>query len=227
MFILQRDDTRHMELEKLKAIQIELKNKIHIKPYNGAVKNILSVDSSYSKKLNKIISVAIVYDSIKKEIVDKAFEIEEVKFPYIPGFLSFREIDTTLSAVGKIHSNYDIVLVDGQGIAHPRGFGFASHLGVLLKKPTIGCAKSRLVGTYNEVGAKRGDFSYLIHDSEVVGAVLRTKAHVKPVFISPGNLIDIDSSIKIILQLTEKYRLPEPIRFAHFFAEETKILWEK
>jgi deoxyribonuclease V len=216
-----------MELEKLKALQVELKNKIHITPYTGTIKNVLAIDSSYLKKLNKIISMAIVYDANKKEIVDKAFAIEDVKFPYIPGFLSFREIDTTLSAIKKIHSKYDIVLVDGQGIAHPRGFGFASHLGVLLEKPTIGCAKSRLVGSYNEVGAKRGDFSYLIHNSEVVGAVLRTKVYVKPIFISPGNLIDIDSSIKIVLQLTEKYRLPEPIRFAHIFAEETKRLWEK
>jgi len=216
-----------MELEKLKAIQIELKNKIHIKPYTGVVKNVLAIDSSYSKKLNKIISMAIIYDSNKKEIVDKTFEIKEVKFPYIPGFLSFREIDTTISAIRKLHSKYDVVLVDGQGIAHPRGLGFASHLGVLLEKPTIGCAKSRLVGNYNEVGAKRGDFSYLIHNSKVVGAVLRTKANVKPIFISPGNLIDIDSSVKIILQLTKKYRLPEPIRFAHIFAEETKRLWEK
>jgi deoxyribonuclease V len=216
-----------MELEKLKALQIELKNKIHITPYTGTFKNVLAIDSSYLKKLNKIISMAIVYDANKKEIVDKAFAIQDVKFPYIPGFLSFREIDTTLSAIKKIHSKYDLVLVDGQGIAHPRGFGFASHLGVLLEKPTIGCAKSRLVGSYNEVGAKRGDFSYLIHNSEVVGAVLRTKAYVKPIFISPGNLIDIDSSIKIVLQLTEKYRLPEPIRFAHIFAEDTKRLWEK
>lgn len=216
-----------MELKNLIKIQTELRNKIVIKPYTDILENILAVDSSYSKKLDKIISVGIIYNLQQKKVIEKNYEIADVKFPYIPGFLSFREIDTTISAIEKLQNGYDIIIVDGQGIAHPRGFGFASHLGVLLQKPTIGCAKSKLIGEFEEPSINRGSYNFLYYNEKIIGAVLRTKDSVKPIFISPGNLIDIDSSIKIVLQLSEKYRLPEPIRFAHNFAEEIKRQWER
>lgn len=216
-----------MELSKLINIQNSLKNKIILKPFYDDYTLIVAVDSSYSKKLDKIISVAILYNCIEKKAIEKQYSIQNANFPYIPGFLSFREIDNTLNAINKIEGIYDIILVDGQGIAHPRNFGFASHLGVLLNKPTIGCAKSRLIGEFEEPENYKGAYSYLYYNSEKVGAVLRTKQGVKPLFISPGHMIDIDSSIRIILQLVEKYRQPEPIRTAHIFAEEVKKVWEK
>lgn len=215
-----------MELKKLIELQNSLKERIVLEPFNKDFSLILAVDSSYSKRLNKIISVALVYNKNEKRVVEKHYSLQEINFPYIPGFLSFREIDNTLIAVNKIKGNYDIVMVDGQGIAHPRNFGFASHLGVMINKPTIGCAKSRLVGEFREPENFKGAFSYLYDNSKKIGAVLRTKKNIKPIFISPGHMIDIDSSVRIILQLTEKYRLPEPIRSAHLFAEEVKRAWE-
>lgn len=216
-----------MELKELIDIQNTLKKRIILEPFKKDFSLILAVDSSYSKKLDKIISVAIIYNKDEKRVIEKHYSFDRVRFPYIPGFLSFREIDNTLIAVNKIKTGFDIILVDGQGIAHPRNFGFASHLGVLLNLPTIGCAKSRLVGDFDQPENFKGAFSYLYQNSKKIGAVLRTKKNIKPIFISPGHMIDIDSSIKIILELTEKYRLPEPIRSAHLFAEEVKRKWEK
>lgn len=216
-----------MELKELIDIQNSLKQKIVIKPFKKDFSLALAVDSSYSKKLDKIISVAIIYDKIEKKVTERQYSIGNVSFPYIPGFLSFREIDNTLKAVKTIKTSYEIIIVDGQGMAHPRNFGFASHLGVILDKPTIGCAKSRLVGEFKAPENFKGAFSYLYQNSDKIGAVLRTKKDTKPLFISPGHMIDIDSSIEVILQLTDKFRLPEPIRSAHLFAEEVKKTWEK
>lgn len=136
--------------------------------------------------------------------------------------MSFREIDSTLSAINEIKSDFQLIIVDGQGIAHPRRFGIASHLGVLLNKPTIGCAKKRLVGNFQMPENIVGAYTYLYDGEEKIGAVLRTKVNVKPIFISPGNLIDIESSVKIIMSLTTKYRLPEPIREAHSYCNLLK-----
>lgn len=216
-----------MELKELIDIQNSLKQKIVIKPFKKDFSLALAVDSSYSKKLDKIISVAIIYDKREKKVTERQYSIGNVTFPYIPGFLSFREIDNTLKAVKTIKTSYEIIIVDGQGMAHPRNFGFASHLGVILDKPTIGCAKSRLVGEFKDPENFKGAFSYLYQNSDKIGAVLRTKKDTKPLFISPGHMIDIDSSIEVILQLTDKFRLPEPIRSAHLFAEEVKKTWEK
>lgn len=216
-----------MELKELIDIQNSLKQKIVIKPFKKDFSLALAVDSSYSKKLDKIISVAIIYDKREKKVTERQYSIGNVSFPYIPGFLSFREIDNTLKAVKAIKTSYEIIIVDGQGMAHPRNFGFASHLGVILDKPTIGCAKSRLVGEFKTPENFKGAFSYLYQNSDKIGAVLRTKKDTKPIFISPGHMIDIDSSIEVILQLTDKFKLPEPIRSAHLFAEEVKKTWEK
>ena len=139
----------------------------------------------------------------------------KVDFPYIPGLLSFRESPILLKAFAKIMSTPDVVILDAQGIAHPRGIGLASHIGLLLDKPSIGCAKTRLIGDYNEVGEEVGCYSHLTVKDKVVGAVLRTRKNVKPVFVSPGHKIDLDTSIDLVLNSCRGYRLPEPIREAH------------
>ncbi|MCX7769764.1 MAG: endonuclease V [Proteobacteria bacterium] len=216
-----------MELKDLVNLQNALKERIVLSPFEKDYKLVLAVDSSYLKGEDRIISVAIIYNKLDKIVVEKQFNIGKISFPYIPGFLSFREIDNTISAINKIKTNYDLIIVDGQGIAHPRNFGFASHLGVLVNKPTIGCAKSKLIGEFVEPEDYKGAFSYLYYNSLKVGAVVRTKKGVKPLFISPGHMVDIDSSVKIIIELTEKYRQPEPIRVAHSFAEEVKKAWKR
>lgn len=210
-----------IDLKSLAAKQQELKKKLIIEPYNRAVRYILGIDSSYVKTENIILSVAVVYDLELGDIIETAYEVGNADFPYIPGYLSFREIPTTISAVKKIKSAYDLIMVDAQGVAHPRQIGFASHLGVVLDIPTIGCAKKRLIGEYEVPSIEKGSFSFLYFKGLEVGAVLRTKKNVKPVFISPGHRTDISSSIRIVLDATKNYRLPEPVRLAHIYSRKT------
>lgn len=122
----------------------------------------------------------------------------------------------------KLKSDFDLIVVDGQGIAHPRRFGIACHLGVFLNKPTIGCAKKRLVGTYEMPENIFGAYSYLFDRDQKIGVVLRTKINVKPIFISPGHLVDIESAVRIIISLTGNYRLPSPVREADIYARSLK-----
>jgi deoxyribonuclease V len=149
------------------------------------------------------------------EVVDEAYARREADFPYIPGLLSFREAPVVLDAVRGLKMTPDLMLCDGQGLAHPRFFGLACHLGLWLGIPTIGCAKTRLVGNYDEPGAKKGDATNLVYGGRVVGSALRTRPRSKPLFISPGHLIDLPGARLWALRCCLKSRLPEPIRLAH------------
>jgi deoxyribonuclease V len=140
---------------------------------------------------------------------------DKVRFPYIPGLLSFREIPVLLEALKRLKTDPELIICDGQGIAHPRGLGLASHLGLLVDRATIGCAKSRLVGEFSEVKEEKGSYAPLWYKEQMVGAVVRTRRGVKPLFISPGNRITLDESVKIVLECCGKYRVPEPTRQAH------------
>ncbi len=144
----------------------------------------------------------------------------ELSFPYVPGLLSFREAQHILAACEMLETKPDLVIVDGQGVAHPRRIGLASHLGLFLDTPTIGCAKSRLCGGHDEPGAKPGSVADLVDDGETVGAVLRTRAGVKPVYVSVGHRIDLEQAVHWVLECCRGYRLPEPIRRAHRAAGE-------
>jgi deoxyribonuclease V len=136
--------------------------------------------------------------------------------------LSFREAPALLDVFARLKTRPDVILCDGQGIAHPRRLGIASHLGLWLGLPTVGCAKSRLCGTYDEPGPQRGDRSPLIYRGEVVGAVVRTRARIKPLFVSPGHLCDPDGAVQLVLELTGRYRLPEPARMAHKYVNDLR-----
>jgi len=146
----------------------------------------------------------------------------KASFPYIPGFLSFREIPPLLDIFKKISIVPDILFCDGQGIAHPRGFGLASHLGILLDIPAIGCAKSVLVGKYVEPSVTKGSSSPLVYQEQQVGAAVRTRKGVKPVFVSVGHKLCLDDAVKIILQCSPKFRIPEPLRLAHRMVNEMR-----
>ncbi len=151
-------------------------------------------------------------------LVDRAVVKAAIPFPYIPGLLSFREIPMLMEAWKKLSQKPDVLVVDGVGIAHPRRLGIATHLGLMLGIPTIGCAKNVLTGTYEEPGEEVGSVSYLYdrsHADEIIGAALRTKKNVKPVFVSPGHLITLPESIAIVKACVRKHRLPEPTRLAH------------
>jgi deoxyribonuclease V len=163
----------------------------------------------------------VVFELKTMERVEAVTASGKVDFPYIPGLLSFRESPILLKAFAKIKSTPDVILLDAQGIAHPRGIGLASHIGLLLDKPSIGCAKTRLIGDYNEMGEEVGCYSHLKVQDKVVGAVLRTRKNVMPVFVSPGHKIDLDTSINLVLKSCRGYRLPEPVRQAHNLVKKT------
>jgi len=157
--------------------------------------------------------VVLSYPSL--EILEIASTVDRVSFPYVPGLLSFREGPVLLKAFENLQQRPDIVLFDGQGIAHPRGIGLACHMGLFLDLPTIGCAKTKLIGTFAEVGQERGNFTDLFHKDAVIGAVVRTRNRVRPVFVSPGHRISLQRAIRIVLECCRGYRLPEPVRQAH------------
>lgn len=160
--------------------------------------------------------VSLTFETL--EMIDHAVIKDMLAFPYIPGLLSFREIPLLLQAWEKLATKPDVLVVDGIGIAHPRRLGIATHLGLLLNVPTIGCAKSVLTGIYEEPAPEAGSLSYLYdryNKTEIIGAVLRTKTKVKPIFISPGHLITLEESVALLRQCVRGYRIPEPTRSAH------------
>jgi deoxyribonuclease V len=149
------------------------------------------------------------------QVIETSLAQMPTPFPYIPGLLSFREGPVLETAFQKLQAEPDVLIFDGMGRAHPRRIGIASHMGLWLQKPTIGCGKTLLIGHFKEPPNERGGYSDLIDHDEVIGAVLRTRANVKPVFISVGHLADLETSIRLVMACTSKYRLPDPIRAAH------------
>lgn len=207
--------------KKAVGIQERLKKSIILK---GSVKNcklIAGADVSYTKGSEIFYASVVVFNLQTMERVEEVTASGKVDFPYIPGLLSFRESPILLKAFAKIKSEPDVIILDAQGIAHPRGIGLASHIGLLLDKSAIGCAKTRLIGEYNEVGGEAGSYSPLTVKDKIVGAVLRTRKNVKPVFISPGHKIDLKTSIDLVLKSCRGYRLPEPVRQAHKLVKKT------
>jgi deoxyribonuclease V len=169
-----------------------------------------------------LFAAVLVYSFPDLELCEVRTVRALVRFPYIPGLLSFREAPALVRAFRRLRLRPDLLICDGQGIAHPRGIGLASHLGIILGVPTIGCAKSRLVGDYDEVGPKVGDRSPLVFEGKVVGAVVRSRSGVRPLFVSSGHRINLDRSIHFILASCRGYRLPEPVRQADIRVERLK-----
>jgi deoxyribonuclease V len=157
--------------------------------------------------------VALSFPELR--VIEQVTASVPLEFPYIPGLLSFREAPAILAALAKLSVQPSLLILDGQGIAHPRRFGIASHIGVITDTPSIGCAKSRLIGTYTEPGPRKGDSTPLLYGSEQIGTVLRTRDNTRPVFVSPGHRVSLDSAVELVLRTTAGYRLPEPTRLAH------------
>ncbi|MEA3470692.1 MAG: deoxyribonuclease V [Thermodesulfobacteriota bacterium] len=208
-----------------KKIQEELSGRLilHNEGLPEDIKIIGGADISYSRGENLFFAAVILLEFSTMDIIEVSSVVEKVDFPYIPGLLTFREGPALLRAFEKIGGIPDVVIFDGQGIAHPRGIGLASHIGLFLDIPTIGCAKKRLVGIHGEIGTEVGDFSHLTYHDRVVGAVLRTKRNVKPVFISQGHKIDLEQAIEITLASSRGYRLPEPTRRAHLTVNKLRL----
>jgi deoxyribonuclease V len=199
-----------------RKIQERLKKSLKLEPLKGEkIKTVCGVDVSYLRDKSMVFATAVVLSFPGLDVMEQKFCVHETDFPYIPGYLAFREAPAILKTIDLLTVPVDLLLVDGHGIAHPRRFGIASHIGVITGLPAIGCAKKRLIGTYEEPSQERGAYTFLYHGEEKVGGALRTRYGKKPVFVSPGNLSDIESAIGLTLAATGKFRIPEPIRHAH------------
>jgi deoxyribonuclease V len=203
------------------AIQIQeaLKDRIILKKTFSRVRTIGGGDVAYSKNGNLLFGAIVVLSFPEMEILDTATADGKTLFPYIPGFLSFREGPILVKTFQKLRLKPDIVIYDGQGIAHPRGIGLASHMGLWLDLPSIGCAKTPLLDEFVFPGPLKGSFEWIRRKGKKVGAVLRTKDGVKPLFVSPGHQIDLSTSNQLILESCQGFRFPEPLRKAHQLAE--------
>lgn len=179
---------------------------------------IAGVDISAGKAQGMATAAVVVLEYPELKLVETQVVQGRLDFPYVPGLLSFRESPLTLTSCEKLAVTPDLILVDGQGIAHPRRLGLASHLGLLLNTPTIGCAKSLLCGRHEEPGVEPGSYSEVVDRDETIGAALRTKLGVKPVYVSIGHKVDLEAAIYWVLECCRGYRLPEPTRLAHLTA---------
>jgi deoxyribonuclease V len=215
----------NVDYREAKGLQEELSKRLilHNDGLPEDIRIIGGADISYSREENLFFAAVILLDFTTMDIIEVSSVIEKAEFPYIPGLLSFREGPALLRAFKKIERIPDVVIFDGQGIAHPRGFGLASHVGLFLDIPTIGCAKKRLVGSAEDIEGERGNYAPLIYEENVIGAVLRTKRNVKPVYVSQGHKIDLTQAIRITLASGRGYRLPEPTRKAHLMVNKLRL----
>lgn len=198
------------------ALQRRLAGKITLENRLATVKHVAGVDVHTKAGVARGAVAVLAFPGL--ELVETATSSRSIAFPYIPGLLTFREGPSIMDALERLQTRPDLLMVDGQGIAHPRRMGIASHIGLLTGLPSIGCAKSRLCGTAGEPGMSRGSYALILLEGEVVGAVLRTRAGVKPLFVSPGHRIDLAGSLAYVLACCPRYRLPETIRQAHRLA---------
>jgi deoxyribonuclease V len=196
-------------------IQQALRARLDARAYRGPIETVAGVDVSYDMRSPLVYAAVIVMRLSDRHILETATAANVGTFPYIPGLLSFRESPAVLRAFKKLRHRPDCLICDGQGIAHPRRFGLACHLGLVLDLPSIGCAKSLLVGTYREPARKRGSFKTLSDNGEHVGIILRTRDGIEPVYVSPGYRMSLERACEIVLGTHGGYRIPEPTRQAH------------
>jgi deoxyribonuclease V len=204
------------------ALQNELRQEVEIQPLGFEPRLIAGADLSFNIGSDTVHAGIVVLSFPELEVVEECGVVTQATFPYVPGLLSFRESPAILDVWSKLKNKPDVLVLDGQGTAHPRRMGIACHIGLWLQIPTIGCGKTLLCGRYENLGEKRGDFAPLVHRKEVVGAALRTKDKVNPVFISPGHLCDLDSALSLILRCNGGLKIPEPTRRAHLFVNRLR-----
>jgi deoxyribonuclease V len=213
----------HTGYHRAIRIQEVLRERLVFTGLRKDVRLVAGADVSYAKHNNRLYAGVVTLTIPHLDIVERRVARGIAHFPYIPGLLTFREAPILLQAFRKIKTDPDVILFDGQGIAHPRRLGLASHMGLLLDRPAVGCAKTLLIGEAERVGKMAGSFGYLRQNGEVIGAVLRTKTNIKPVIVSPGHKITLHDCIDMVLKCVNGYRLPEPIRQAHLLVNKVRM----
>jgi deoxyribonuclease V len=211
-----------LNTKQARELQNELAVKVDTTRSLSAPRTIAGADVSFDIGGRWLFAALVVTRAGTEEVVERSGVVAEANFPYVPGLLSFREAPPIIRAYEALKEAPDVVLVDGQGVAHPRRMGVASHLGLWFGIPTIGCAKSWLFGDYEEPGPERGSSSPLTDRGDTLGAVVRTRSRIKPLFISPGHLCDLDSALRIVLDCCPRYRLPIPARLAHAYVNDLR-----
>ena len=228
----------NLSYAQARDLQQRLACKVRFTPLKKPPKTVAGLDCAFSKDGKRILSAVVILKLPDFELIETKSAVRKTTFPYIPGLLSFREAPVCIAAVEKLRNKPDVFIIDGQGIAHPRRLGLAAHLGLFFDKPTIGCAKSRLTGQFQEPPPQKGAYTFLkdekslrsktsheprVTGHEIIGAVVRTRTNVKPVFVSVGHKCLLEDAIKITLACTTKYRLPEPTRLAHQLVGKLKL----
>jgi deoxyribonuclease V len=221
MNIALRQTWRVSPQEAIK-IQEELRKNLVLKVRGTSWKRIGAGDVAYGPTDDRIYAAFLVFSLPDLALLENASARGRVSFPYIPSLFAFREAPILIKAFSRLKRKPDLVLVDGQGIAHPRSMGIASHLGLVLDLPAIGCAKSRLYGAGMEPAPEQGSATLLMGQGRIVGMIVRTRTGVKPVYVSPGHKMDLENSVKIVLSLVRGYRTPEPLRQAHILVNQLR-----
>ena len=196
------------------AIQNRLRDRVITTDQFETITTVAGIDAGFEQEGTITRAAVVVLKLPELTLLEQAIAYRPTTFPYVPSLLSFREMPTVLDALTQLTLEPDLIVCDGAGIAHPRRLGIASHLGVLINKPTIGVAKSRLLGTHNELPPEKGAWVPLMDQGETIGAVLRSRTGTKPLYVSPGYRISLNTAVDYVLQCTPKYRLPETTRLA-------------
>lgn len=203
-------------------IQTKLRPRVELRDSLPRLERVAGADVAFDVRRGRAIAGVIVYRLADLAELERVTSTRPLTFPYVPGLLSFREAPALLAAFARLRHIPDVIFVDGQGYAHPRRFGIACHLGVLLDRPTVGCAKSRLIGEHAEPAHRAGSWTPLTDAGEVIGAVLRTRAGAKPIYVSVGHRVSLERAVALVLQVTDGFRIPRPTREADHFVAGVK-----
>lgn len=204
------------------ALQNRMRPRLILRDGPRAPRLVAGADVAYASERGRCYAAVVLLSVPDLEVVDQASAERPITFPYVPGLLSFREGPALLAAFARLGRQPDLIVLDGQGFAHPRRFGLACHLGYLLDIPAIGCAKSILVGEHESLGTRAGSSAWLVHKGERVGAAVRTRDGVRPIYVSPGYRVGFGPAVRLALMLVRKFRVPEPTRLADILVERVK-----